>query len=147
MPKGEQPIRALEVGPGGIIKQEFPEDKGAYSWRGEWDEFVILLVTPEEYRRLTGEDPRPLEQPLHKHEKATRLGTRGGRDTHHQDVLSIAEHEHQLPSKVPFVGVDLKMLGETVMGRRDGQGPGVTVTATAKDNRKAKESGGCCTIL
>ncbi|KAK4452243.1 hypothetical protein QBC34DRAFT_399496 [Podospora aff. communis PSN243] len=143
----EFPIRTLEFGPGGIIKQKFLIDEGKHTWQDEWEELIILLVEPSEYKRLTGQDPQPPKRPLQREEKATRLGIRAEADIQDdvRDVLSIAEHEHWFPSKVPFVAVDLKM-EEGKMNSAEQNG--VTAVATTEGSKKKKGVGsGCCVIL
>lgn len=67
--------RFLQIGPGGIIKQEFPKDRGECHWPSiPVGHLAVLIVTPDDYKIITGRDACPPKPQLPNHERAVRLG-------------------------------------------------------------------------
>ncbi|KAH8646732.1 ubiquitin-related domain-containing protein [Xylariales sp. PMI_506] len=100
----ENTTRNLEVGPGGVITQVFIEDDGNYKWNEEpVGELVIHIVDPTAYKSITKFEPEPPQSPL---EKATKMkSVERNPDNGDEDVMSIAQHHDQSPTKVNFLPI------------------------------------------
>lgn len=102
--------RDLEVGPGGMIRQVFTEDKGEYEWQEVPMEHVaIRIVDPDTYLGLTGLEHIPPNPPFRAIDMGLKQMIRVNNARDMNSVQSIAEHQHEAPSEVPFRDIDRKL--------------------------------------
>jgi len=99
--------RKLEVAPGGLIRQGLPEDQGQYYWeKMPMGRLSIQIVSPDEYRSLTGAFPLQPQPPLKK-AKITSAQYNDAPNPNPGTVkfLSVAHNEHLNPSQMRFYGL------------------------------------------